>query len=214
MSRFLLLIGLFLSINSVFAGKLLNSYVNEIDGHFVLHLDMRVNAKRKDIRSILMDFSKMPAVNKTVLESRLLNTVGDKYKIYFVSRGCLWIFCQTIKQVAMVSELDNEYIMSVVIAKESDLKYGRALWRLIDEGSTTRIIYDSDYVPDFWVPPLIGSAIVKDKMLSEGLKTINGLERVINQEKSGETAKVASDSKIRTSKRLLNRRQTTISLLK
>lgn len=195
MSRLLILISLFLAINSAYAGKLLHSYVNEIDGHFVMRLDMRVNAKRKDVRSVLMDFSKMPAVNKTVLESRLLKPVGNKYKIYFVSRGCLWIFCQTIKQVAMVSELSKEYIMSDVIAKESDLKYGRALWRLIDEGSTTRIIYSSDYVPDFWVPPLIGSAIAKEKMLSEGLKTINGLERVINQEKHAKTKKLASNSR-------------------
>ncbi|MGD8784639.1 MAG: hypothetical protein PVG75_09380 [Thioalkalispiraceae bacterium] len=179
MHRVIIVVFIYVLCGPVRAGELLEYYVDEMDDHFLLHLDMRVSAKHKQIKDILMDFSKMPEVNNTVVESRLIESEDKKHKIFFVSKGCVWIFCQTIKQVAMVTELDQGYIMSNVIAEESDLHYGRTLWQLIDEGETTRVIYDADYVPGFWVPPFVGSAIAKEKMLSEGRKTINGLERVI-----------------------------------
>jgi hypothetical protein len=165
------------------AGELINYHVDRIDGHFILHLDMRVSADYQAIRDVLLDFDKMPDVNDTVIESRLVKSDGNEHEIYFVSKGCVWIFCQTIEQVAMVTELNGGYIASTIIADESDLDYGRSLWQLIDEGDTVRVIYNADYVPDFWVPPFVGSSIAKKKMLSEGRKTINGLERVIKDRK-------------------------------
>jgi hypothetical protein len=148
---------------------------------------MRVSANHREIKEVLMDFSKMPEVNDTVLESRLIERDGNRHKIFFVSRACVWVFCETIKQVAIVTDLDQGYIMSNAIKEKSDLQYGRTLWQLIDEGKTTRVIYNADYVPDFWVPPIIGSSIAKEKMLSEGSKTINGLERVISSSKDKTT---------------------------
>lgn len=86
----------------------------------------------------------------------------------------------------MVTELGRGYIMSNILVEESDLRHGRSLWHLIDEGSTTRVIYDAEYIPDFWVPPLIGSAMAREKMLSEGIKTITGMERVIADQRTGQ----------------------------
>lgn len=182
MRRILTVIFVFALISPAKGGELLAYHVKEIDGHFLLHLDMRIDADYEAIRAVLLDFARMPQVNDTVLESRLLEAHDDKYKILFVSKGCIWIFCQTIRQVALVTELNRNSIMSSIIAEQSDLRYGRSLWRLIDEKNATRVIYDADYVPDFWVPPLIGSAIAKNKMLEEGRKTINGLERVVNSQ--------------------------------
>jgi len=89
--------------------------------------------------------------------------------------------------VSRVSELDNGYIMSVTLPEQSDLKYGRTLWEIIDEGKITRIKYNADYVPDFWVPPLFGPAIFKERMLKEGKKTINGIEALASKEEQNNT---------------------------
>ncbi len=193
MNRTLIAIMLVALMSPLKAGELLEYYVDEIDDHFLLHLDMRVDANHNEIKAVLMDFSKMPEVNNTVVESRLIERDGNKYKIFFVSKACVWIFCETIKQNAIVTELDQGYIMSNAIADKSDLKYGSTLWQLIDEGDTTRVIYNADYVPDFWVPPLIGSSIAKKKMLSEGTKTINGLERVIKTSRETATQELSQE---------------------
>jgi len=168
----------FLTSLPLHAGELLHSYVNEEDDHFVLHLDMRINADVDTIYGVLMDFSKMHLVNDSIISSTLLESKKQKHQLHFITEGCVWFFCRKIKQLVTVTELGQGYIMSTTDPAESDLRYGRTLWQLIDEGETTRVQYNADYVPDFWVPPFIGSAIFQSRMLKEGKKTVNGLERL------------------------------------
>ena len=177
--RLLFAIVLFSSTNC-YAGELLNSYVNHEDDHYLLHLDMRVNGKSDKIHAILVDFDHITAVNDTIVYSKLLESHDRKHRVHFVSEGCVWFFCRRIKQVVTVTELDNGYIMSETHPEDSDLSYGRTLWQILDEGKTTRIKYNADFVPDFWVPPILGPYIFKTRMFKEGQKTINGIEALAN----------------------------------
>lgn len=141
---------------------------------------MRVEGKYDDIYRILIDFDNITAVNDTIVFSKRLKSEGKVHTVHFESVGCIWFFCRRVKQIVKVTELGRGYIMSVTDPTQSDLEYGRTLWEVIDEGKTTRIKYNADYVPDFWVPPLIGPYLFKGRMLEEGLKTINGIEALAN----------------------------------
>ena len=169
---------LFLAPLPLYAGELLQAYVNEKEDHYVMHLDMRIDADADDVYETLMDFSNMHLVNDSIISSTLLESKGKVHKLRFVSQGCIWFFCREVRQLVTVTELGRGYILSVTDPAESDLRYGKALWQIIDEGKTTRVKYNSDYVPDFWIPPLFGSAIFQDRLLEEGKKTVNGLERL------------------------------------
>lgn len=158
------------------AGELLESYVNFEDDHYLLHLDMRVESHMHDVYAVLIDFNNIKDVNDTIVGSQLLKTDGRVHRVQFMSEGCVWIFCRSVNQVVTVTELGSGYIMSQTDPELSDLSYGRTLWQVIDEGKTTRIKYDADYVPGFWVPPLIGSYLFQERMLEEGLKTLHGIE--------------------------------------
>jgi hypothetical protein len=172
---------LFFILAPASAGELIYSYVDNEGDHYYLHLDMRVNGNSKTIYRILTDFNNLTAVNDTVVVSKLLKTEDKVHTVLTESEGCIWFFCKRVKQVSRVSELDNGFLMSVTVPEQSDLKYGRTLWEIIDEGKTTRIKYNADYVPDFWVPPLFGPAIFKKRMLKEGQKTINGIEKLASE---------------------------------
>jgi len=167
----------------LYAGELLNSHVNEKDGHFILHLDMRINARYDDVYAVLVDFDHLPDINNTIKSSQLLESKGNKHRVQFVSNGCVWIICEEVTQVVNVTELGKGYIMSNTLPELSDMSYGRTLWQIIDEGNSTRIKYHSDLVPDFWIPPFIGSSLFQERMLEEGIKTVNGIENIINKSK-------------------------------
>lgn len=152
------------------------AYVDNDAGHYYLHLDMRVEGEFEDIYRVLVDFDNLTAVNDTIVFSKLLNSEGRVHTVQFESEGCVWFFCRRVKQVVTVTELGQGFIMSVTDPAQSDMEYGRTLWQVIDEGNTTRIKYNADYDPDFWIPPFFGPAIFKDRMLEEGQKTINGIE--------------------------------------
>lgn len=177
------LVGCFIFLaKPVHAGELIHSYVNHDGDHYILHLDMRVEGKYDDIYRILIDFDNITAVNDTIVFSKLLKSEGKVHTVHFESEGCIWFFCRRVKQVVKVTELGRGYIMSATDPTRSDLEYGRTLWEVIDEGKTTRIKYNADYVPDFWIPPLIGPYLFKNRMLEEGQKTINGIEALANDD--------------------------------
>lgn len=163
------------------AGEIIESYVNYDNDHYLLHLDMRVNGKSDVIYAILIDFDHIPEINDTIVYSKVLESKNRIHRVHFESEGCVWFFCRRIKQVVTVTELGNGYIMSETDAEKGNMRYGRTLWQVIDEGKTTRIKYNADYVPDFWVPPIFGPIIFQNRMLEEGQKTINGIERLANK---------------------------------
>jgi hypothetical protein len=164
------------SCSHALAGELLESYVHFDDDHYLLHLDMRVEAESAKVYATLVDFNNMKSVNDTIVGSKLLESNGRVHRVQFESEGCVWIFCRSVNQVVTVTELGGGYIMSQTDPDESDLTYGKTLWQVINEGDFTRVKYDADYVPAFWIPPLIGPYIFQERMLEEGLKTLNGIE--------------------------------------
>jgi len=177
-------IALFLLLFSplIHAGELLKSFVDEIDDHYILNLDMRIDGEYDAVYEVLIDFNHLDKVNSTITSSQLLESNNKIHRVQFMSNGCVWILCQEVNQVVIVTELGNGYIMTETLPELSDIDYGRTLWQIIDEGASTRIKYHSDLVPGFWIPPFIGSSILQDRILEEGIKTINGIERIINAE--------------------------------
>ena len=179
--RFALCLLALLPVSLCAAGELLNAHVAHKDDHYLLHLDMRIKARYAEVYKVIVDYNHIPQINDSIKSSKELWHKGKRHRVRIVGEGCIWIFCHTIRQVVDVTERDDGYIISITDPAHSDLKYGRALWHLIDEGKTTRVQYNADFVPNFWVPPLIGPMIFKHRLLEEGQKTINGIERLIQQ---------------------------------
>ena len=164
-------------MGQVHAGKIINSYVNYEDGHYLLNLDMLVDASLNNVYKVLMDADHLIHVNETIKESRLIESKKLQQRVYLETEACIWFFCRRIKQIQRVTEMGSGYIMSVTEPEQSDLEYGKVLWRLQTQDQLTRINYSADFVPDFWVPPLIGPWLLRNRLLEEGKKTIYGIEK-------------------------------------
>lgn len=166
------------------AGELLQARVQEQKGHYLLHLVMRIHASYTDVLHTLLDFRNLPKINSTIKSAKLLSHKGRVYRVHLVIEGCVWIFCRTIQEEDVVTQLDNGYLSSITDPRHSDFHYGHVLWHLVDEGKTTRVTYNADFVPAFWIPPLFGPAIFKHRLLREGKKTIDGIEYLIHKKPS------------------------------
>ena len=169
---------LVLFASPLLAGELLESYVNEQDDHFVMHLDMRIEADYDSVYEVLIDFRKMGQVNDSITSSTIIESKDKRHIVKFTTEGCIWFFCQTVKQLVTITKLGQGFILSETDPDESDLRYGKTLWQVIDEGETTRVKYNADFVPDFWIPPFFGSAVFQKRMLKEGKKTLDGIEKL------------------------------------
>lgn len=171
-----LCLGCWLLTTTTQAGEVIDARVDRVDEAYLLHLDMRIAGHDADVYHVLLDFNHLSLLNDSITFSQVLESKDKVHRVQFETEGCVWFICKRIKQVVTVTELGNGNIMTVTDPAHSDLKYGKTLWQVIAEGKTTRIKYNGEFVPDFWVPPLIGPMLFKQRLLDEGQKTINGIE--------------------------------------
>ncbi len=94
------------------------------------------------------------------------------------SRVCVWIFCKHLQHVQYMQVINPGELKAVSLDAFSDFHQGLASWRLLPEGEGTRMLFQSQMEPDFWVPPLIGPLMIEQGMRSTALETLSGLEQL------------------------------------
>ena len=167
------------------AGELVSSSVEHDDNRYVLEFDMRINANPLRVYELITDYNHLGRVNDSIEESELLVSLDDhNHRVRLVSDACVLFFCKTIRQVQMIEEINNQIVIATVIPEKSDFDYAHARWHVRPENGGTRIMFNADLKPSFWVPPLIGPSIVKSKLENEVIGTIENLETLANQDDS------------------------------
>ena len=100
-------------------------------------------------------------VSKVFVESRFLerDEQGNGL-VYTRAKGCIAFFCKELERVEELKVQPNRHIEAITIPERSDAKFSHARWALDAEGEATRVTYAMEFEPDFWVPPLLGTAVV------------------------------------------------------
>lgn len=176
----------------VLSGEVISSFVDEIDDHYIIRVDMRINAELKDVYKHLIDIKNIYKLNDTIIKSDLKYSKGKQHEVEVLTKGCVLFFCSEQIQYQKVTELGNGYIMVHLVPEKSDFISGEILWQVFAENGNTRVVFAADFEPDFWVPPLIGPWILTDVFLTESQETINELEKLAQATKQARPAKLKS----------------------
>ena len=169
-----------LASQATLAGEVLDSHVGTHEEHYLLRIDMLIDADTKRVRQLLTDYAHLDRLSGSITQSELLESNPPHFLVRVTTYGCVIFFCRDLVQVQDVSELHDGYILVTVRPEMSDFSYGRNMWRIRSLNDRTRITYSSDLVPDFWVPPLFGTSIFKNQLLEESRQVIDNLERLAN----------------------------------
>lgn len=179
MVKFILsIIYLLITVNSVIAGEVISSYVDEKDDHYIIRVDMRVDANVDDVYKHLTDLKNIHKLNNTIVSSIVRYSKGKEHEVEVFTKGCVLFFCTDQVQYQKVKELGNGYIMIHLVPEKSDFRSGQILWHVFPEKNQTRVIFAADFEPNFWIPPLIGPWILTDVFLKESQETIFELEKL------------------------------------
>jgi len=163
-----------------FAGEVFESYVVSEGDHFLVHLDMLINANPEQVRKLLTDYAHLDRLSPSITGSKLLYSNKPHHRVRVTTDSCVFFYCRQLVQVQDVTELKNGFILVKVLPELSDFSYGQNLWRIQAQDGGTRVTYTSDLVPGFWVPPIVGTAIFQRKLLEESRQVIENLERLAN----------------------------------
>ena len=147
-------------------------------GSYRLLFEVEVNARLENVYAIVTDYDRLYRLSPAVVESaRLPPRAADRERRRLAIRGCVLIFCRKVVMIEDVERIGTDLIVTTIIPEESDFHAGRTEWRLLDAGGgRCRIRLASEVTPAFWVPPLIGPAIIKHKLLSEARDTLVRIE--------------------------------------
>ena len=154
--------------------------VRQDEDRYRVTVDARIDAPPARVLALLRDFDHLNRLHSSVVESRILSLQENRARVFVRMRGCILFFCRTVTQMLdFRSDPQGRYMVATMDPAESDFKYGRMRWELQTTAqSTTRVRYQADLVPDFWVPPLIGPWVIKHRLRGVALEMVDALGRL------------------------------------
>lgn len=177
------IVGLFAMLT--YAAPLVAAEVEELevthaDGIYRVRMVFSVAAPINGVRAVLTDYAHLTALHPSVVESSVLPAPRDGVtRVRTRVHDCfLLIFCFNITRVDDVAEGGAGGFRAAIVPGSSDMKSGRSRWRFERRADATRIIFDARMAPDFWVPPLIGPAIIKSRLRTQLAETAVNVERL------------------------------------
>lgn len=127
-----------------------------------------VHAPRKRLWHILTDYARLKRLNPDVQSVRVLNDPASPLPVVETRvRSCVLWICFHVRQTETVDAIPDKEIDGLIIPKLSTFKAGLSRWRLWAVPGGTRLQFRSLLVPSFYVPPIIGPWLIREKIHRE-----------------------------------------------
>ena len=141
-----------------------------------------MDAPRSAVFEALSDYDRFSEFSSRHKESRFIAPADDGTpRIYTKVRGCVWFFCRTVERYARLYLKPETLIVAIVEPEKSDMDYGREIWEFEDLGEQTRVLYQHEGDPKFWVPPVIGIWAMRRAMNKDALSAAKGIEKMARE---------------------------------
>lgn len=147
-----------------------------------LSADVYLDAPLPQVYRVLTDYNHLTRISRVIRRSRLLERPdAHTALVYMESRACVLFFCHTIKEIQKVTESPPGTLTAAAIPELSNVKHDESDWHLQAEGRGTRMQWTLTIEPEFWIPPLIGPALVKSQLRAEGEFSARGIEKLARE---------------------------------
>ncbi len=167
---------------SLAAGTITEQRIWSEGDRYLIHVEILLDAPADRVRARLTDYDNLHRLSDTIRESRLLDADPPRYTVRLRSRGCIGIFCRDLEQVQAVTERDDGFILVEDLPGRSDFRAARAVWRISAAGTDrSRVSYSAELLPDFWIPPLLGPPLFRDRLARETRQLLDNLERLARE---------------------------------
>jgi hypothetical protein len=172
----LLVLGIF-GAGTALAAELEDVTVELEDGRYTLRSETWFEAERESLYRVLTNFDLFKKFTSAIVESK--NVAADEQgRPQFFARmeGCVLLFCKSFDRHGYVLAKPVGEIIAVSDPDRSDFKFSRERWVLTAEGDGTRMIYEFEMEPAFWVPPVIGPFYIKRALRDGGARAVQRIE--------------------------------------
>lgn len=151
--------------------------VTEADGTYNIRIVSILDAHSDNVHSVITDYINSDRISPTIFEVDILPTESDDVvRVRNLSRHSVGPINVNIDWVGDIVDTGHGQIYVTTIPELSDFKSGFATWEILPQGEKTRLLYESNLKPDFFIPPVIGGYIMKCYIEKNTLATIKRIE--------------------------------------
>ena len=175
--RLLVLSALYLLSLTASASQLVRLEVDHRADIYEIRVEMEVDAPAEAVRAILTDYTHLDRLNASITTSEVVGTSRDgAIRVLTRFRNCVLFFCMDLQKVEDVTEDDQGRILVAMVPGSSSFRSGHASWEIRDTGNRSRVIHYAKLEPDLWIPPWMGTAILKNTLRQEILESFESLD--------------------------------------
>ncbi|HEX5339711.1 MAG TPA: SRPBCC family protein [Gammaproteobacteria bacterium] len=180
--KWLLVAACMLVAASAQAAQLHDLQVSNEGTRFHVSADVSIAAPPPDVYKVLSDYNHLTRISGAIQTSRLLKQIDAHTALVYVeTRVCVALFCRTLRQTREVTQLTSQDIVAQSLPEQSNVRMGSASWHLQAEGEGTRLHWQSTLEPAFWIPPLLGAALMKDALREQSRSSMRGIEKLARE---------------------------------
>jgi Polyketide cyclase / dehydrase and lipid transport len=152
----------------------------EVDQHadiYTVYVEMELDAPVERVRAILTDYAHLDRLNPSITASEIIDHEGGgTVRVLTRFENCILFLCLTVQRVEDITEDAQGRILVAMVPDASSFRSGQASWEVESTGSGSRVIHRARLEPDFWLPPWIGTAILKGTLRREIRASFERLE--------------------------------------
>lgn len=160
--------------------------VDKIDDTYVMRSEVFFAAGIEHMYAVLLDWDLSTEFSSVVVESR--NLAPDEQgrpRYYTRNEACVAFFCKSFEREGVIEHEPYKFIEAAVYPEKSDFHFSNERWTFREEGDGTVVIYDIEFSPKFFVPPLIGPYMIKRKLKSGSGDAIDRIEAIAQEFQAG-----------------------------
>jgi hypothetical protein len=159
------------------AGELEELSVTEVDGEYTLRIVSVLDVPADYVYEVITDYRHAYRINPAITEVEILpSDREDVVRVRNLSEHWVGPFCFHINWVGDIFRSREGHIRVRTIPELSSFESGSAIWKIHPRGERTWVLHESRLKPDFFIPPLLGVSIMKDKLETDALATITRIE--------------------------------------
>lgn len=148
--------------------------------HFTF--DAVVDAPVQKVYRLLSDYAHLDRLSPAIVAITVRPMPqGAGQRVRSVLRSCFLVFCKDVVEVEDVTRSDGQTIVAQIVPGKGDFEEGYTRWRIQAAGSRTRLHYEATRKPSFWIPPLLGSWMIKATMRQHLESSVSMLECVLKE---------------------------------
>ena len=146
--------------------EVLEATVDKEDGVYHVFGESIVEAPPDFIYATLIDYDNFYKISSGIPETRFVESDDpDEVLAYTRVEACVMFFCRSAERLERIESTPYEEIDTTALPEQSDFDVYESNWKLARHERGTRITYEAEFKPDFWMPPLISNWAIKRKLV-------------------------------------------------